>query len=79
MAFNFLLSLLSVLLAAWTPFAAAQDGESDVKTIPLRTHSLQQVSGVVVFRGAATQIDIFASLTSTLTCSHDGSTSAATL
>ncbi|KAK4561705.1 hypothetical protein LTR86_004384 [Recurvomyces mirabilis] len=41
MAFQFFLPLISVLLAAWTTFVAAQDG-SDMKAIPLRTHSLQQ-------------------------------------
>ncbi|KAK3634035.1 hypothetical protein LTR56_015503 [Elasticomyces elasticus] len=41
MAFPSVLSLLSVLLAAWSPFAVAQEAD-DVKSIPLRTHSLQQ-------------------------------------
>ncbi|KAK5708397.1 hypothetical protein LTR97_000937 [Elasticomyces elasticus] len=41
MAFPSILSLLSVLLAAWSPFAVAQEAD-DVKSIPLRTHSLQQ-------------------------------------
>ncbi|KAK1073104.1 hypothetical protein LTR12_004878 [Friedmanniomyces endolithicus] len=41
MAFPSLLSLLSVLLAAWSPLAGAQEAD-DVKSIPLRTHSLQQ-------------------------------------
>ena len=42
MAFHSFLSLVSVLLAAWSTFVAAQEG-SDIKAIPLRTHSLQQV------------------------------------
>lgn len=44
MAFQRLLSVASVLLAAWSPVAVAQEAESDVKAIPLRTHSLQTVS-----------------------------------
>lgn len=35
----------ALLLAALGPLAAAQDEQSDVKSIPLRTHSLQQVRG----------------------------------
>ena len=42
MAFLSVLSILSVLLAAWSPLAGAQEAD-DVKSIPLRTHSLQQV------------------------------------
>ncbi|KAK4546555.1 hypothetical protein LTR36_001772 [Oleoguttula mirabilis] len=42
MAFSSFLSLVSVLLAAWSPLAVAQEAaESDVKSIPLRTHTLQ--------------------------------------
>ena len=39
-----LVGAVSVLLAAWSPLAVAQDEQSDVKSIPLRTHSLQTVS-----------------------------------
>ncbi len=42
MAFSSVLSLLSLLLAAWSPLASAQEAD-DVKSIPLRTHSLSQV------------------------------------
>lgn len=34
---------LSLLLAAWVACVYAQDDLSDVKSIPLRTHSLSQV------------------------------------
>ncbi|EMC98632.1 hypothetical protein BAUCODRAFT_102996 [Baudoinia panamericana UAMH 10762] len=37
-----LLRTLFVALAAWLPLARGQDAESDIKSIPLRTHSLQQ-------------------------------------
>ena len=36
----------ALLLAALSPLAVAQDEQSDVKSIPLRTHSLQQVRGI---------------------------------
>jgi hypothetical protein len=34
---------LSLLLAAWVACVFAEDASSDVKSIPLRTHSLAQV------------------------------------
>lgn len=43
MAFPFLLSFLSFLCLWIRRGAVAQDVESDIKSIPLRTHSLQQV------------------------------------
>lgn len=44
MAFPTFFALVTVLLAAWNPLAVAQETpESDVKSIPLRTHSLQTV------------------------------------
>jgi len=47
MPFQPLLCALSLLLAAWSPFANAQEAESDVKALPLRTHSLQTVGPTV--------------------------------
>lgn len=47
MAIQTLLWVLSVLLVAWSRDAIAQDAESDVKSIPLRTHSLQTVRSLL--------------------------------
>jgi hypothetical protein len=49
---------LSLLLAALVACVFAQDVASDVKSIPLRTHSLSQVRGT-----SCMQIDLTAKLT----------------
>lgn len=47
MAYKAMFLLGSLLLAALTPVASAQDAESDINAIPLRTHSFQTVSGAL--------------------------------
>ena len=48
MAFQPLRWIFSLLLAAWSLVVVAADEVSDIKSIPLRTHSLQIVRDVVM-------------------------------
>lgn len=69
---------LSLLLAAWVSFAYAQ--ESDVKSIPLRTHSLAQVGLLECYEHAMPESGSLIhprSPTLTPTFNRDGSISAA--
>jgi hypothetical protein len=69
---------LSLLLAAWVACTYAQDAASDVKSIPLRTHSLSQVSTpMFAMLTVAQSLTHLFSLTWTLTFNPAGSILAA--
>ena len=68
---------LSLLLAAWVACVFAEDAASDVKSIPLRTHSLSQVGLVRPKKKPEHPLTQSNSPTSTPTFNPAGSTLAA--